>query len=300
VLAVDRRSGVAWRLVAIGAACAAALVAAAPALAAQNGAARPAEPAAVDLRRLDAFYADPSVPNVAGFWRPAPGVARQVYSFLDGTPLPLRDETGQDGWPYRPEWRAVYEARRTAELAGVPFGDPTASCWPPGLYKSYIAAGTPIEITQTPGRVQMIHERFSQVRRIFTDGTGHPEGEALEYTLNGHSVGHWDGQTLVVDSVGLRRETTLSTAPGLPHSEQLHVVERLTRVDPVTLLIEVILDDPKAMTRPVRTTLLYKLWLGDRMPEEICEENNRNQPNADLVVETQIGTRKRYGYDLPQ
>jgi hypothetical protein len=268
--------------------------------AAQKDAARPADAASVDLKRLDAFYADASAPNIAGFWRPAPGVARQVYTFLDGTPLPLRDDTGQDGWPYRPEWRAAYEARRAADRAGAPFGDPTASCWPPGLYKAYIAALTPLEITQTPGRVQMNHERAFPVRRIFTDGTSHPEGEALEYTLNGHSVGHWDGDTLVVDSVGLRRETTLSTAPGLPHSEKLHVVERLTRVDPVTLLIEVILDDPKAMTQPVRTTLLYKLWLDDRMSEEICEENNRNQPNADLVVETQIGTHKRYGYDLPQ
>ncbi|HTI65968.1 MAG TPA: hypothetical protein VL460_00325 [Caulobacteraceae bacterium] len=268
-----------------------AIASAGPAPAAE-GATLPPAPSA------DIYYADPSSPDISGFWRPASGVAREQYSFLDG--IPLRREGGlQNDWPYTPAWRAADEARRKASDEGRPFGDPLASCWPPGLVRAYVAANTPFEITQTPGRVQLVHEKFGSVRRIYTDGRGHPKLDPSGFTLDGHSIGRWEGATLIVDTVGIRRETTLSNV-GLLHSERLHVVERFTRVDPQTLTIEVVLEDPKAMTRPVRMSLTYTLSPGGEMIEDICPENNRDTPDANLVIQTELGARKRYGFDLPE
>ena len=262
-------------------------------------------PANFDTKKLDIYYADPKSPNIAGFWRPAVGTPRLAWSFTDGTPLPPRNGPGskglpgQDGFPYTPAWQAAYTARRIAERDGHPFGDPAAMCWPQGMYKAYVGYDSPIEITETPGRVQMVHERLTEVRRIYTDGRGHPTGDALTHTAEGDSIGHWEGDTLVVDTIGLRKEFTLSPAPGLIHSDAMHTTERFTRVDANTLKIQITVEDPKALTRPVVSTLTYKLWLNDTMTEDFCAENNRNRPDANLVVQVDLSPRKQYGYDLP-
>ena len=260
---------------------------------------RPARLTDVDLKKLGANYADPSVPNIAGFWRPDPKVPLERFFLLSGKQLPLRDDSGQNDFPYRPEWQKVYDARRKADAEGVAYGDPSAVCWPGGIYKNYVGYPSPLEVLQTPGRVMLLYQRMSPVRRIFIDGRPHPKPADLVPTADGHSTGHWDGDTLVVDTIGLRREFTLSSAPGMPHSAQMHVTERFTRVDPVTLKIEITLDDPKAFTEPVKNILFYKLWLNDGMIEDFCTENNRYVTDENLVIRMDLTPRKRYGFDLP-
>ena len=261
---------------------------------------RPATAKDVDLTRPGIYYADPARPNISGFWRPDPKIPLERFFLLDGTQLPLRDDFGQDKFPYRPAWQAAYEARRVAEREGKSYGDPSAACWPSGLYKNYVGYPSPMEITQTPGRVLVMFQRMSPVRRVYIDGRGHLTGDALIPTALGDSVGHWEGNSLVVDTIGFRREFTLSSSPGMPHSEQLHITERFTRVDAVTLTIEVTLDDPKAFTQPVRNTLTYKLWANDAMIEDFCVDNNRDWPDENLVVQMDTRPRKRYGFDLPE
>ena len=253
----------------------------------------------MDLTKPDIYYGDPASPNISGFWRPANGVPRLIYTFADGMPLPPRESTGtQYGIPYKPEWQAAYMARRRSEARNLPYGDPAAACWPQGMYKNYIGYGSPIEITETPGRIQLVHERLTETRDIYTDGRGHPEGAALVHTAQGHSIGHWEGKTLVVDTIGVRKEFTLGTQ--IPHSDAVHFIEKFTRVDDDTLFIDILIDDPKAFTKPIRTTLTYKLWLNDQFSEDFCVENNRNHPDANLYVVVDLQRRKHYGFDLPQ
>src|SRR3954469_11754831 len=102
----------------------------------------------IDLKKTDIYYADPGRPNIAGFWRPAPSDGPRVFwMHMDGTRLPPRGPSGQDGFPYRPAWQAAYQKRRDAEVAHRPFGDPAAMCWPQGMFKAWIGAAGPIEIT---------------------------------------------------------------------------------------------------------------------------------------------------------
>ena len=97
-----------------------------------------------------------------------------------------------------------------------------ANCLPPGM-PTIMFMPYDVEFLFTPGRVTIVQEAYMQVRRVFTDGRPHPSDP--DPTFNGHSIGHWEGDTLVVDTVGMRGDTWL-TRPGTPHSDQLHIVER--------------------------------------------------------------------------
>ncbi len=118
----------------------------------------------------------------------------------------------------------------------------------------------PLEFIIQPGRVMVLHEAYSQMRRIYTDGRAHPA--ELDPTYNGHSVGHWEGDTLVVDTVGLRGDTVFDVT-GAPHSDAIHVVERIRRTNATTPEDRIVVEDSKAMSKPwpvVRTYSLRPDW----------------------------------------
>jgi hypothetical protein len=117
-------------------------------------------------------------------------------------------------------------------------------------------AAAALEILQTPGKITMIFQYRNSVRHIYTDGRDHPKN--VELTWNGHSIGKWDGDTLVVDTVGLRDESWLDTG-GHEHSPELHVVERFRRSDEQTLEIERTLTDPVALAKPYTIRVAVKL-----------------------------------------
>jgi len=123
-----------------------------------------------------------------------------------------------------------------------------------------------IEIIQTPGKVMLLFQYHHEVRHIFTDGREHPKN--LELTWNGHSIGRWDGDTLVVDTIGIRDESWLDSG-GHEHSTQLHVVERYRRVDAETLEVERTLTDPIALAEPFTTSVVLKLSPARDMDENI-------------------------------
>src|SRR6185312_8669226 len=159
----------------------------------------------------------------------------------------------------------------------------TANCVWPGTPR-VIVSPYPSEFLFTPGRVTIVYEYMSQVRRVRTDGSRHPAD--LDPSYNGDSIGHWEGRganrTLVVDTVGLRDDTMYENT-GLPHSDALHMVERIHLAGPDELVDEMTFDDPKAMTKPWKATWRYKRHRDWKILDYVCEENNRN-PNVNGVT----------------
>jgi hypothetical protein len=100
----------------------------------------------------------------------------------------------------------------------------------------------------------------------------HPKDVDASYS--GDAIGKWQGDTLVVDTIGFNDKTWLDGG-GLPHSEALHVIERLRRTDHDTLVDDIMIEDPMAYTKPLTDRQVYKLKPGWEIGEYVCEENNK-------------------------
>jgi hypothetical protein len=199
------------------------------------------------------------VPDISGIWERIEGIR-----FNPAGQLP----------PYNAEYRRRYELAMEARNRGERVADPTSRCLPQGMPR-FMVASYPLEILQTTGQVTIIAEWSSQVRRTFTDGRGHPPADEIDITFNGHSVGRWEGQILVVDTAGIRGDTSFDASP-LTHSDQLTVSERISLKDPKTLVAEITVTDPGAFTAPWKVVRTYRRGGPDaRIMEYVCEENNR-------------------------
>ena len=148
--------------------------------------------------------------------------------------------------------------------------DPIMQCFPPGVPRAYLIRGEPIEIVQIPGRVLMIYEYDHFIRNIYTDGRSHPADPNPSWM--GDSVATWEGDTLVVDTIGFNDKTWLDN-DGHPHSEELHLEERIHRTSHDALRIDVTIDDSKAYTKPWTAHWNYELKPGWSLGEMICEDN---------------------------
>ena len=150
--------------------------------------------------------------------------------------------------------------------------DYTGHCLPQGLTRS-MNSPFPIEIFQEPKRVAVLYEAWNVFHVIPTDGRGFPKD--LNPTWMGASIGKWDGDTLVVDTIGFNGKTRLDTV-GHPLTDQLHVTERFTRTDAKHIQYEVTIDDPKAYSTPWKNTRIFTLRPDWEIMEYSCEENNRD------------------------
>ena len=174
--------------------------------------------------------------------------------------------------PFMPWSAAVYDynSRNQSKY------DPEGYCLPPGGPR-LMATPYPMEIIQLPEqkRIIMIFEGGTHIwREIYMDGRPHPQGDALNPTYLGHSVGRWEGDTLVVDVVGFNEETWLDYY-GHPHTDMLHVVEKFSRPDKNTLHYEATIDDPGAYTKPWTVAWNIPWRANAELTEYICQENNR-------------------------
>ncbi|MBK7116860.1 MAG: hypothetical protein IPH71_12715 [Proteobacteria bacterium] len=169
-----------------------------------------------------------------------------------------------------PDYQKKLDAFRAAQKQGENVQSEAANCVPPGL-PGIMTQPYPIEFLYQPGKVVMLIEAYMQFRTVHTDGRKHPEDPDLTYM--GHSIGHWEGDTLVIDSVGFTTSTQI--ASGVPHSDQLRVVERIRRVSPDWMEIQTTLTDPVVLAEPYTITTSYR-HLGDDLREYICLENNRD------------------------
>jgi hypothetical protein len=177
------------------------------------------------------------------------------------------------------EYKAKFEAwqKATRENNGESPKD-TSNCMPPGMPRMMGTGQYPMEFLFTPGRVTTLHEAWMQTRTIFTDGRGHPDD--WEGGIFGHSIGRWEGQTLVVDTIGIKTITELGG--GQKHSDKLHITERigLKADDPNTLVVEMTVADPEALEKPYKLTYAYNRQRDWNLMEFICAENDRNPVDA--------------------
>ncbi|MBT2186144.1 hypothetical protein [Sphingobium nicotianae] len=202
-----------------------------------------------------------SLPDWRGIWLPMPGAPKPEIPRLIGKYKTLYDEIQALIKSGDPEAQLKVERRASA-------------CEPPGM-PGVMTQPYDIEFLFTPGRVTMIQEAYMQVRRIFTDGRPLPEDP--DPTYNGFSVGHWEGSTLVVTTVGLR-EGGIMGRWGISHSDKVKITERI-HLDPANkdvLVVENTFEDPLALAAPWHSTYLFSRERAQDQLEFICAQNDRN------------------------
>jgi hypothetical protein len=187
----------------------------------------------------------------------------------------------------KPSEREAPESRRVPPALG---NDPLGRCDPEGYPRNLGANGRPFEIVQTPGKIIQIFEWGHAFREIWTDGRKLPAAADLDPRWYGWAVGHWEGDTLVVESTGYDERAWLNGS-GYPHTEEMHLTERYRHPDAMTLEIAMTLEDPKAYVKPwAGTAQSYKLQLPKGLTileEAFCvpsEEQSFNQKVRDAAA----------------
>jgi len=206
----------------------------------------------------------PDLGNGKGSWNP------RIIASISGTGRGGADRMQVDkivDVPFTPWAKKLYDER----MANLAKDDPEGRCLPPGVPR-LMATPFPFQIFQLPDRVLFVFEGATHTwRAVYTDGRKHQPDPNPNYL--GDSIGHWEGDTLVVDVIGFNDKTWLDQE-GHPHSEQLHVVERYHRDDEYTLHYTVTIEDPVAYTKPWTTSYTIPWVPGAEPMEYVCNENN--------------------------
>jgi hypothetical protein len=219
-------------------------------------------------------------PDLTGVWAPfrgGPGADPKVVAPPAG-PLVLK-----------PEYAKPYDERRKIEAEATQRGEPLATggarCVPYGVPTMMSVAFYPLEVIQTPKQVTLITEAFSEVRRVYMDRPQqNPEDVAPGYY--GRSIGRWDGDALVVDTVAIK--PTVAGYRGMPHSEKMRVTERFKMIGADYLHDTITIEDPVVLEKPVTYTLGYKRMAPDyEMVEFVCD-NNREFVDENGVVHLKL------------
>jgi len=217
-------------------------------------------------------------PDFSGMWltgNPIPCAKEKGADFLEcGAELPIAKEginmgiSLPGGLPYRPEVAQMVK-KRTADDAK---DDPHARCLPDTFIRSY---GLPhiIKIIQTPGVLVMLDEQNAGYRQVFTDGRALPIDPQPAW--NGYSVGKWEGDALVVQSIGFRDDLWLDLN-GSPLTSAAKVTEKIRRPDYGHMEIELTVDDLKAYTKPWTVTLREAIVVDTELVDEMCLDNEKS------------------------
>jgi hypothetical protein len=193
--------------------------------------------------------------DLSGLWRPAD------VSLIEDISLGLKKG---EILSLKPDAEKIKQARLSTD-------DPEVNCLPTGVPR---LAPYPWRIVESPARIFFLFEgNIHSYRQIFMDGRRHPPDP--DPTWYGHSIGRWEGDTLVVDTVGFNDKFWFDFV-GHPHTEQLHTVEQYTRPSLGTLIEEVTIEDPGAYTRPFTITSSHRLLPSDELLEYVCNENERD------------------------
>jgi hypothetical protein len=216
----------------------------------------------VDLKAPPRRTADGKI-DLSGFWMPTDRVKHLLNIAADLKPGTV---------PLQPWAEGVYKER--IENNGK--DHPGVRCWPSGIpEKNNIPDG--LKLIQTPDVMLFLYESRTIYRQVFTDGRSHPKNDP-QPTWMGYSVGRWEGDTFIVDTVGQNGKTWLDMR-GLPATESLRVIERFTRPTIGRIYVDVTIDDPKAYSKPWDVRLSWDLQPDTDLIESICEENNRDLPH---------------------
>jgi hypothetical protein len=203
---------------------------------------------------------------------PAPDLSGLWTRLRDPSHASVNLDFGKAISPMTPWAEAKFKAANSVYRGSRPdtvLKDPIFSCYPPGVPRIYML-NFPVQIVQIPGQVIMLFEFDHFVRRIYTDGRPHDKDVGPLWM--GDSIGKWEGDTLVADTASFNDKTTLDRE-GYPHSDAMHLVERVRRVNHDSLEIDLTVDDPKAYTKPWEAKLNFQLRTDWKILEHVCEDN---------------------------
>lgn len=224
-------------------------------------------------------YALPALLLAACAWAQTPAAPKPAIPRLhDGKPdlngvwqIPYVNDMSrgvEGGLPFTPKGEADFKSYDAAAF------DYTGHCLPPGLTR-LVNTPNPMEIVQTPTKVVLLFEGFNQFIVVPTDGRKHTQEKDRDPTWFGESIGWYEGDTLVIDTIGFNGKTRLDTI-GHPHSDQLHVIQRYTRDSPTTLQFEVTVEDPVMYAKPFTNKRVWRLRTDWELMEYSCMENNKD------------------------
>jgi len=206
------------------------------------------------------------VPDFNGVWRTinttaAPRVGTTLRWLPGNGELP----------PFNAEYQAKYQKVQESRERGSEETEPVARCLPPGM-PWFTLAQYGLEIVQSPTKIALFSEWMDAYRRIYLDGR--KLSDDFDPAYNGFSTGHWEGETLVVETIALREDSTLDRY-GSPHSDAMTITERYHLTAPDVLENAVVVRDPKAFTKPWEFVRRYrKAGKGnDELHENTCAES---------------------------
>ena len=197
-------------------------------------------------------------PDLSGIWNPNPRFLRNIAADL-----------GNHGVPMRPWAEELFNIRASGALSHL---EPDANCLPQGTPK-ISTAPAPWKLLQYPDKIVILYEAFQQWRQLFLDGRKPPADPNPGWF--GYSVGHWEDDTLVVESTGFNGRIWLDQL-GHPSTEMMKVTEKFRRKDFGHLEIAVTIDDPAAYTHPWTVTYESTLTVDGELIEFICPENEKD------------------------
>lgn len=229
-------------------------------------------------------------PNISGVWELYPDpFAGEENTFLE---LPVPNGGPKLKEPYASQWKARRADRDAKLKAGTPLADPNTLCLPEGM-PSVMAAIFPLQILQTPGQITILAEFLAQTRRILLNKQMPPDDE-LSPNYYGYSVGHWEGDTLVVTTRGVREDVQFFE---IPHSGKMQITERIRLTAPGMLENQIVMEDPDMLVEPYRVTYGYRRNDEYEITEYLCDrEDPLFQVGADGTVsmktEAHVGDSK--------
>jgi len=221
-------------------------------------------------------------PDLSGVWAPYRAGRGADPTLTPPPPTPI---------VLKPQYATPYDTRRAAEdeaiKRGEPLGTAAVQCVPYGFPRMMAVALYPAEIIQRPAQITIVTEAFSEVRRVYMNQPQLPIDE-VPPGYYGHSVGKWDGDTLVVDTVGIK-ESVLGYQ-NTPHSSQMRITERIRLVTPDMLHDQITVEDPVVLEKPFTYTLAYRRMPNYKMVEFVCE-NNREYLDEKGAVKMKLRER---------
>jgi hypothetical protein len=181
--------------------------------------------------------------------------------------------------------RAIADQRLATAAKGHPYPDSETFCFTPAMPRIMFGPGYPVQILQTAGQVTMLFEILHNVRFIYLTDK-HSSLDDIDPSYHGESIGHWEKDTLVVDTIGMTDKSTIDKY-GTPHSDALHVIERIRLTNKDALEDVVTMEDPKAFTAPWIYRATYARQAADMRLQEYFCENNRNpvDKNGNVIFE---------------
>jgi hypothetical protein len=223
-----------------------------------------------------------ATPDFSGTWERYPS----PYSddrFPEDPPPPAGGPKLKE--PYASAYRKLNQRKAEADRKGTPLADPATRCLPEGM-PTIMAAVEAIEIVQTPKQIVVLAEFLTQTRRIYLNEKM-PALEDVSPGYSGYSVGHWQGETLVVQTIGVREDVKFMQ---IPRSAQMKVTERLRLTAPGLLENQITIEDPVVLAQPYKFTFGYKRNPEYRIMEYICD-NNRNRFDAEGNVSLEVSPK---------